>query len=97
MYNTIDRTIKNTMNNIVSANELKTKGISAVESLIKKEGEVLVSVRGKEKYAIISSEKLERLREYELSVALAETEVDLKRGKYREESVEKHLKRVVNG
>lgn len=96
MYNTIDSTIINTMNNIITANELKTKGVSALDSLMKNDGEVVVTVRGKNKYVILKSSEFDRLRECELTTALLETEADLKSGKYRIESAEEHLKRIGN-
>ncbi len=96
MYNTIVSTIKNTMNNFVTANDLKTKGISVVEPFAKKGLETIVKVRGVDTYVILTTEDFNRLRGYELSAAIAETEKDLASGNYREETVEEHLKRLSN-
>jgi PHD/YefM family antitoxin component YafN of YafNO toxin-antitoxin module len=52
----------------VTANELKTKGVSAVEDRLKIEGEVIITVRGRHKYVVMSLEKYSRLREYELVI-----------------------------
>lgn len=96
IYNTITSTIKNTMNNTITANELKTKGISIADDLAKKGLETIVTVRGEAKYVILSKDQYHALKEHELSSALAESERDLKNGKYHEDSVEKHLSRIEN-
>jgi PHD/YefM family antitoxin component YafN of YafNO toxin-antitoxin module len=78
----------------VTANELKTKGISAVESRLGSNDEVLISVRGKDKYVIMTLEKYDRLREHELDMAIAESRADYAAGRVITESVEDHVKRV---
>lgn len=82
------------MNNTITANELKTKGISAAEENAREGLETVVTVRGEEKYVILSKEDFNRLREYELTVALMEAEWDLKNGNFHEDSIEDHLKRL---
>lgn len=96
MYNTIVSTNYNTMDNIITANDLKVKGVSAIETFAKKGLETIVTVRGKEKYIILTKTEFDRLRECELTAALAESEQDLKNGKYHEDSIEDHLKRIAN-
>lgn len=96
MYNTIVSTIKSTMNNFVTANDLKVKGISAVEPFAKKGLETVVKVRGKDKYVILTTEAFNRLRKYELLAAIEEAEKDIASGNFREETAEEHLKRITN-
>lgn len=84
------------MNNTLTANDLKVKGISIVDKYAKKGLETIVTVRGEEKYVIISTVEFNRLRECELTAALVESENDLKSGKYNEDSIEAHLKRIKN-
>jgi hypothetical protein len=96
IYNTINSTNNNTMDNIVTANELKTKGISAVEANAKKGLETIVTVRGKEKYIILSIEEFNHLRDCELTNALIETEEDVKKGKYNKGTIEDHIKRITD-
>ncbi len=88
---------KNILNNIISANELKTKGVSALRSLTADGSEAIITVRGKAKYVVLPTESYNHLRECELESALAEVQNDIKKGKYIEESVEKHIKRIING
>lgn len=78
----------------LTANELKTKGISAVEARLKEDDEVIISVRGKERYVIVDIEKYAQMREYELAAALQEAKTDVDAGLYINESVAEHMRRV---
>jgi prevent-host-death family protein len=82
--------------NAVTANELKTRGVSVVEDRLKTEEEVIISVRGQNKYVILSLETYARLREYELDMALQEARAEYKAGSVISESVEDHMKRVTD-
>jgi PHD/YefM family antitoxin component YafN of YafNO toxin-antitoxin module len=79
---------------MVTANELKRKGISYVSQLLEKFENVFVSVRGKKKYVILKVEDYERLKELELENAIREAERDLREGKYVVETAEEHFKRL---
>ena len=50
----------------ITANELKTKGVSVLESALKNDDEAIITVRGKEKYVIVDLKKYSKMREYEL-------------------------------
>ena len=80
--------------NSITANELKTKGVSVVESALQDDDEAIITVRGKDKYVIIDMDKYNRLREHELEIALLETRADLAQGRVKRESVAEHMKRV---
>ena len=82
--------------NTLTANELKTKGISAVEAHLKDNEEVIISIRGKDRYVVVDIEKYEKLREYELTVALQEATADVEAGRYVTENVEDHMKRILD-
>ncbi|MBN4063200.1 type II toxin-antitoxin system Phd/YefM family antitoxin [Cardiobacterium sp. AH-315-I02] len=79
---------------IITANELKTKGVCVVENALRGEDEAIISVRGKDKYVVIEMDKYSKLREYELEVALLEAKADVKAGRVKRESVAAHMKRV---
>jgi prevent-host-death family protein len=85
------------MAQIITANELKTKGISILNDESAEESEVIITVRGKSKYVVIPIEKYNYLRECELDAALLEAKKDIKEGKFVKESVEKHIKRITRG
>ena len=78
----------------VTANELKTRGVSAVEEGLKHDDEVLISVRGQNRYVVMDLEKYAKLREYELAAALAEAKADIAAGRYSTDTVVAHIHRV---
>ena len=80
----------------ITANELKTRGVSAVEDRLKDEDEVIISVRGRGRYVVMSLEKYARLREFELDMAVMEARADYEAGSIITESVEDHMKRVTD-
>ncbi len=80
----------------IPANELKTKGISAIDNLLKEESEAIITVRGEQKYVVLDMDRYNFLRECELEAALAEAKKELKEGRYIAESVDDHIKRITN-
>jgi hypothetical protein len=78
----------------ISANDLKTKGISAIELALSSAPEAVVSVRGKDKFVVMGMAQYHYLRECELSAALAQTRADLAAGRSVQESPEAHLARL---
>ena len=80
--------------NTVTANELKTRGVSIVEEHLETEEEVVISVRGQDKYVVMGLEKYARLREFELDAAIQEARADYQAGRVNTESVDKHIKRI---
>lgn len=75
----------------ISANDLKTKGISAIELALSDASEAMVSVRGKDKFVVMNLAHYHYLRECELDAALAETRADLAAGRFTTESADEHL------
>ena len=80
--------------NSITANELKTKGVSVVENALQSDDEAIITVRGKDKYVIIDMNKYNKLRDYELEIALLEARADVAKGRVQRESVAAHMKRV---
>jgi PHD/YefM family antitoxin component YafN of YafNO toxin-antitoxin module len=78
----------------VSANDLKTKGIRSIGKALEEGGEAVITVRGEERYVVMDMVTYNRLRECELEAALHESRREIETGKYIEESVEDHIKRV---
>ena len=99
---TIRNTIRNTLNNpmrkrtmsSLTANDLKTKGIAAIEAVLAERPEAIVTVRGKDRFVVIDIAQYHHLRECELEAALAETRADVAAGRYVKESAAAHVKRV---
>lgn len=78
----------------LTANDLKTKGIAAIEAVLAERQEAIVSVRGKDRFVVMKIEQYHYLRECELEAALAETHADIKAGRFVKESPAAHVERV---
>lgn len=78
----------------ISANELKTRGIAAIERVLAEQPEAIVSVRGKDRFVVLEMAQYQYLRECELEVALAEAQADVAAGRVVRESAEAHLARL---
>ena len=78
----------------LSANELKTRGVAAIEVALQEHSEAIVSVRGKDRYVVMSLGQYQHLRECELEAALVEAKADVEAGRMVKESVEAHLARL---
>jgi len=78
----------------IPANELKTRGVTAIEQALAENTEAIVSVRGKDKYVVMSFEQYSHLRTCELEAAIHETRKDLAEGRFITESPAAHLKRL---
>jgi len=80
--------------NAIAANDLKTRGISSFEEGLKDASELMITVRGKEKYVVLKLEQYHYLREMELEAALLESKQDQSNGKVIRESAEAHVARI---
>lgn len=79
----------------ISANDLKVKGINAIDEIVANDNNgVVITVRGKEKYVILPIDEYNLLREYELEIAIQEAKKDIADGKCHKDGIPKHLKRV---
>jgi hypothetical protein len=78
----------------ISANTLKTQGITAIESALSKHPEATISMRGKDRYVVMEISHYHYLRECELAAALAETRADIAASRFVHESPEDHIKRL---
>jgi hypothetical protein len=78
----------------IAANELKIKGISVIDTLLKDESEAIITVRGEQKYVVLDMKRYNFLRDCELEVALIEARQELKDGRFVVESVDEHLQRI---
>ena len=78
----------------ISANTLKTKGVSAIAEALADSSEAVVSVRGKDRFVVMDLEHYRYLRECELAAALAESQADLAEGRFVRESVDAHMARL---
>jgi predicted transcriptional regulator len=75
----------------ISANDLKTKGVAAIEAALSGGSEAIVSVRGKDRFVVMEMAQYHYLRECELDAALAESRADMAAGRFVAESATAHL------
>ena len=80
--------------NTITANQLKTKGVSVIEDNLSVNHELVITVRGKEKFVVMDMKHYNYLRECELDAALHQAKIDFQDGNYITENVEDHLKRI---
>lgn len=78
----------------ITANDLKTKGVAAIEAALAEQPEATVSVRGKDRFVVMELSHYHYLRECELDAALAETRTDLAAGRYVAETAAEHARRL---
>jgi len=78
---------------IITADELKTKGITFFEKFLKKTGEIIVSVKGKPKFVLIDFERYNKIKELEVEKAYTEVMEDYKNGKYTTD-ITAHIKEL---
>jgi prevent-host-death family protein len=79
---------------VVTANDLKTRGVSDIERLLKEAQEVVISVRGKPRYVVIDIDHYDYLRECELTAAWQQAHEDLAAGRYKRETADEHIARI---
>jgi len=84
------------MHSFITANELKIKGIAAIEKAIQEGNEAIITVHGKQKFIIISLEDYNQLHEKELTAAVIEAKDDLENGRFYIESVQEHMNRLIS-
>ena len=81
---------------MITANDLKVKGIKAIHQEISENDEAIISFRGKPKYIVIDFDKYDELRALELDKIYLEAMQEIKEGKYKtistNDELEEHLK-----
>ena len=78
----------------LTANDLKIKGIAAIEASLANQSEAIVSVRGKDKYVVMDLAHYHYLRECELEAALAESRANIVNNQFVKESPDAHLAHI---
>ncbi len=70
--------------NSITANELKRNGVAGIARVMSDshESSVMVDVRGKTKYVILSADEFNQYREYQLDQAIMEAESCLANGDF---------------
>ena len=80
---------------MITANDLKTRGIKAIEENLNGHNEVGITVHGRVKYIAMTVEQYDQMRAAELDAAYAQVMNDIDQGKYTIETVDEHIARLV--
>ena len=80
----------------VTANDLKKKGVSILDPILKENDEVVITIRGQSRYVVMDMDSYAHFRECELEAALLETKRELATGKFVSESVTDHIRRITD-
>ena len=79
---------------MITANDIKTRGVKAIEEGLTKDDRLSISVRGKIKYVVLKAEDYESLRLAEIEMAYQEAAKDINDGHYTVETSDQHLNRL---
>ncbi len=78
----------------LSANDLKTRGVSAIEEALADRSEAIISVRSKDRFVVMNMAQYHHLRECELDAAWAASKADIAAGRFVIENVDEHMARL---
>jgi hypothetical protein len=78
----------------LTANDIKTRGVAAIEATLAHQPEAVISVRGKQRFVVMEVAQYHYLRECELEAALAQSRSDEAAGRYITESAQAHMARL---
>ena len=80
----------------VTANEIKTNGVSLFDELLKKFDELIINVRGKDKYVVLDIKRYKEFRENELDLAHMKVMQDIEKGNYKTQTASQHIDELVS-
>ena len=80
---------------MVTANELKTKGIQALEKEIRDNGQAIITHRGKSKYVVIDINEFDNYLAYKLNLEYQKALKEIENGDFKElssiDDIAKHI------
>jgi PHD/YefM family antitoxin component YafN of YafNO toxin-antitoxin module len=79
---------------VIQATEVKKRGVSIFDELLQKFDELVINVRGKNKYVVVDMDRYNHLREAELEIAYQEVMRDYNNKNYKEVSAKEHIENI---
>jgi len=76
---------------MITANDVKIKGIACFEQVLMEQPEAVITVRGQERFVVMKIEQYHHLREIELEAALLEVKQDVLLGKTVKSTIDEHV------
>ena len=78
----------------LTANDLKVRGIAAIEEALADQPEATISVRDTQRFVVMELAQYHYLRECELEAALAQSRADVSAGRAVQETAQAHMDRL---
>jgi hypothetical protein len=78
----------------LTANDLKVRGIAAIEEALADQTEATISVRGTQRFVVMEMAQYHYLRECELEAALVQSRADVSAGRAIQETADAHMRRL---
>ena len=79
----------------ITANDLKTRGVAAIEASLSEQSAAMIPVRGKDRLVVMNLDHYNYLRECEFEAALAQSRADIEAGRFVRESALAHVNRLM--
>jgi hypothetical protein len=80
----------------ITANEVKTNGVSIFGDMLEKADELFINVRGKNKYVVLDIERYNEFRQNELDIAHMKVMKDIQEGRYKVQTASEHIKELMD-
>ncbi|MBA5248610.1 MAG: prevent-host-death protein [Gammaproteobacteria bacterium] len=80
----------------ITANEIKTKGVSVFDTALNHAEEVFINVRGKNKFVVLGVDRYNEFRTNELDVAYMKAMEDVNKGNYKVQTAKEHLQDLID-
>ncbi len=78
----------------LTANDIKVRGIAAIEEALADQTEATISVRGTQRFVVMEMAQYHYLRECELEAALVQSRADVSAGRAVQETANAHMRRL---
>jgi hypothetical protein len=78
----------------LTANDIKVRGIAAIEEALADQTEATISVRGTQRFVVMEMAQYHYLRECELEAALVQSRAQVSAGHAIQESADAHMRRL---
>lgn len=80
----------------ITANEVKKNGVSIFGKMLEKFDELIINVRGKDKFVVIDIERYKEFRAYELDISYMKAMQDIKEGKFKTQTADEHIEELMD-
>jgi len=81
----------------LNANEVKKSGVSIFGKMLEKFDEIIINVRGKNRYVVLDIKRYEEFRKQELDLAYMQAMQDVQKGNYKTQSAKEHIDNITDG